>query len=75
MLTRVQGAWHFRRAVPLMVRPFIGKQEIWFSMRTTSRVTATARAGMVYGMVEQIFQDCRDMSETEEYIRTLEDAL
>ncbi|GBQ27116.1 phage integrase [Acetobacter estunensis NRIC 0472] len=75
MLHRVNGAYHFRRKIPFAVRPLLGKQEIWFSLRTSNRVTATARGGMVYGQVEAIFEDCRQMSQDKEYIATLEEAL
>ena len=72
MLRKIGRSYHFRRKVPLVVRPFIGKQELWFSLDTSNRVTATARGGMIYGQVEAIFDDCRRMSKDEEYVRLLE---
>lgn len=75
MLHRVNGAYHFRRKVPFAIRPLLGKQEVWFSLKTSNRVTATARGGMVYGQVEAILEDCRQMSQDKEYIATLEEAL
>lgn len=74
LICRVSGSpsYYFRRRIPESIRPFWEKNEVWFSLKTSNRITATARAGMVYGQLESIFEDCRLMTQHEEYLRLLE---
>lgn len=59
MMTKIAGKWHFRRVVPSPLRQSLGQREIWLSLQTGRETVARARAGVIYGKVENLFQWAR----------------
>ncbi|WP_146101994.1 DUF6538 domain-containing protein [Rhodopila globiformis] len=55
MLTRQGSTFHFRRAVPARLRPFIGQTELWASLGRSSATIERAKAGLLYAAVERTF--------------------
>ena len=67
MIQRQGAIYHYRRKVPPALRAVVKQTEIWATLRTPSRTTARARAGLLYAVTEQIFEAARmdDQAEVE----------
>lgn len=55
MLVRQRAIYHFRRRVPQRLLPVMNKREVWYSLRTSDRPTAKARAAALWVWTERVF--------------------
>ena len=55
MLVRQGAIYHFRRRIPERLLPILRKREVWYSLRTSSRQEAKARAAALWVWTERIF--------------------
>lgn len=66
MLAKQGAVYHFRRRVPDRLRPIIRKRELWYSLRTSDRRQAKARAAALWAWTERIFMEARGSGVTKE---------
>lgn len=55
MLVRQGAVYHFRRRVPQRLHPIIRKREVWYSLRTSDRQEAKARAAALWVWTDRVF--------------------
>jgi hypothetical protein len=55
VVVRQAGTFHYRRVVPLPLRPILGRREVWLSLRTPYKRIAESRATRFNASVEEVF--------------------
>lgn len=63
MIVRQGAVYHFRRRVPQALVALWGKTEVWFSLRTSERQLARARAAAIYFFADRVFRRAMRMSQ------------
>lgn len=74
MLAKQGAVYHFRRRVPDRLRPIIRKRELWYSLRTSDRRQAKARAAALWAWTERIFMEAGGSSVTKDIDSLLKQA-
>ncbi|WP_040508578.1 DUF6538 domain-containing protein [Gluconobacter morbifer] len=62
MLRLVGSNYYFRRAVPLDLRPLLGRGEVSHSLKTSNKLEARQKAALFYARTGQCFQEIRRMT-------------
>jgi len=63
VLIRLTSGYHFRRRVPSPIRDILGKNEIWHSLKTSSRSHAKPFACEIYAITERLFRSVSHISD------------
>ncbi|WP_249195523.1 DUF6538 domain-containing protein [Gluconobacter cerinus] len=63
MLKLVGSRFHFRRVVPVPLRPILGKSEIWISLGRAGKVEARHRAAQLHGQMTDLFEGLFSVSD------------
>ena len=76
-LTKQKGSvsWYVRRAVPRDLVEIVGKREIWKSLRTADKPTATKRSRNIEGDIDRLFDRARAQRKPATVDEVPEDAL
>ncbi|MCX2562036.1 tyrosine-type recombinase/integrase [Acetobacter farinalis] len=60
MLRVVGTRYHFRRAIPRDIQAILGRKEFSLSLKTSNKVVARERAGLLYGRIGELFTKAKD---------------
>ncbi|MBS1021251.1 tyrosine-type recombinase/integrase [Gluconobacter cerinus] len=71
MLKLVGSRFHFRRVVPVSLRPILGKSEIWISLGRAGKVEARRRAAELHGQMTDLFEGLLSVSDIKQSSKTL----
>ncbi|WP_242013078.1 DUF6538 domain-containing protein [Acetobacter sicerae] len=63
MLALVGTHYHFRRAVPVALRPLFGKTEFWISLKTGNKSEARLSAMALHARTSALFRTARTMTD------------
>ncbi|MGY8604664.1 tyrosine-type recombinase/integrase [Gluconobacter cerinus] len=63
MLKLVGSRFHFRRVVPVPLRPILGKSEIWISLGRAGKVEARHRAAQLHEQTTDLFEGLFNVSD------------
>ncbi|WP_346346363.1 DUF6538 domain-containing protein [Acetobacter persici] len=55
--------YHFRRAVPVALRPLFGKTEFWISLKTGNKSEAGLSAMALHARTSALFRTARTMTD------------
>ncbi|WP_408740816.1 DUF6538 domain-containing protein [Acetobacter sp. LMG 32666] len=60
-MLRVMGTrYYFRRAVPRDIQAILGRKEFSLALKTSNKVIARERAGLLYGRIGELFNKAKD---------------
>lgn len=63
MLALVGANYHFRRVVPVALRPLFGKTEFWISLKTGNKSEARLSAMALHAQTSALFRTARTMTD------------
>ncbi|WP_227005046.1 DUF6538 domain-containing protein [Acetobacter senegalensis] len=63
MLALVSTHYHFRRVVPVALRPLFGKTEFWISLKTGNKSEARLSAMALHAQTSVLFRTARTMTD------------
>lgn len=61
MIRTVGTRYYFRRAVPRDIQAILGRKEFSLALKTSNRVIARERAGLLYGRIGELFDKAKDI--------------